>query len=40
LQNRDKKIKELIGEKSKMKGLLKKAKVAVETINSKLKLSE
>ena len=37
---REKKIKDLISEKSKMKGLLKKAKAAVETINSKQKLSE
>lgn len=40
LQAREKKIKELINEKSKMKNLLKKAKAAVETINSKQKLSE
>ena len=29
-----------MAEKSKMKGLLKKAKVAVETINNKQKLTE
>jgi hypothetical protein len=29
-----------LAEKSKMKGLLKKAKVAVETINNKYKLTE
>lgn len=40
LQAREKKIKELLSEKSKMKALLKKAKAAVETINSKQKLSE
>lgn len=40
LQAREKKIKELLAEKSKMKALLKKAKVAVETINNKQKLTE
>jgi len=40
LQARDKKIKDLLAEKAKMKGLLKKAKVAVESINNKQKLAE
>jgi hypothetical protein len=40
MQARERKIKELLAEKVKMKTLLKKAKVAVESINQKLKLAE
>ena len=40
LQAREKKIRELYDEKQKMKALLKKAKIAVESINTKHKLAE
>ena len=39
LSKRDKKISELLNDRSKLKGLLKKAKSAIDSINQKYKTS-
>ena len=40
LQKRDKKINDLLSDRSKLKGLLKKAKSAIDSINNKYKASQ
>jgi hypothetical protein len=37
VQKRDKKINDLLSDRTKLKGLLKKAKVAIDSINLKYK---
>lgn len=37
MKNREEKIRELHNDRNKLKGLLKKAKVAIDSINSKFK---